>query len=69
MEGFCYTCGKDIIVDMCCGGYQCGCMGQPIELPVCSTKCYDEYVAMRVKYKTGPIILNEVLFKPKIKKW
>lgn len=24
---------------MCCGGHECGCMGQPIEPPTCSAEC------------------------------
>ena len=26
--------------EMCCNGYECGCMGQPIEPPVCSLECF-----------------------------
>jgi len=25
---------------MCCDGHECGCMGKPIEPPVCSEKCF-----------------------------
>ena len=28
----------------CCDGYQCGCMGQPIEPTVCSGECYEKLV-------------------------
>lgn len=27
---------------MCCDGFECGCMGQPTEPPVCSKECYDK---------------------------
>jgi len=27
---------------MCCSGHECGCMGLPIEPPVCSTECQTE---------------------------
>ena len=26
---------------MCCSGYDCGCMGMPIDPPYCSNECYD----------------------------
>lgn len=29
---------------MCCSGYECGCMGQPIDPVVCSDNCYDEII-------------------------
>lgn len=28
--------------ERCCDGYQCGCMGQPIEPVVCSEECYNK---------------------------
>lgn len=38
----CYSCGVDIpeyVPEMCCDGHECGCMGQPINPPLCD-KCY-----------------------------
>lgn len=29
----------------CCNGFDCGCMGQPIEPPFCSNECYDKYMS------------------------
>lgn len=40
--GYCLTCGKEIEVQMCCSGRECGCGGQP-EFPFCSDGCYDTY--------------------------
>jgi hypothetical protein len=46
MKGNCAICDAEIEVEMCCSGYMCGCMGMPIEPPVCSSKneCYDKYM-------------------------
>lgn len=42
MESICIVCGNKIDVEVCCSGYECGCMGQPIEPPVCDNdECYD----------------------------
>jgi hypothetical protein len=48
-KGYCLVCGKEIDVNMCCSGHACGCMGQPTEPPICSEKCYDEYMAPKAK--------------------
>lgn len=48
MKSFCQICDKDIEVQMCCSGYACGCMGMPVNPPVCSGECYDEYM---IKFK------------------
>lgn len=40
----CMNCGKEFRGEepqMCCNGYQCGCMGMPIDPIVCSKECYD----------------------------
>jgi hypothetical protein len=50
MKGYCIVCGKEIEVKMCCSGYDCGCMGQPTEPPVCSDVCYDELMNNLEKY-------------------
>lgn len=44
MKSNCDICGADIEVYMCCDGSMCGCMGMPVEPPVCSTECYDIYM-------------------------
>jgi hypothetical protein len=43
-KGFCSECGKEIEVEMCCSGHECGCMGLPVEPPVCSSECYDKFM-------------------------
>lgn len=49
-KGFCKVCGFEIEVQMCCSGYMCGCMGQPIHPPVCSEDCYGELMNNIGKY-------------------
>lgn len=44
MKGYCEICGVEIEVRICCSGHMCGCMGQPIDPPVCSDKCYDKFM-------------------------
>ena len=44
MKADCAICGEEIEVTMCCSGRDCGCMGMPTEPPVCSEKCYNEYM-------------------------
>lgn len=45
MEGNCEICGTEIEIKLCCSGRDCGCMGMPIEPPVCSSDCYGKYMA------------------------
>jgi hypothetical protein len=45
MKGYCAICGEEIEVQMCCSGRDCGCMGLPIDPPVCSELCEKEYIA------------------------
>jgi len=42
-KGFCDVCGTEIEVRFCCSGHECGCMGQPIDPPVCSEKCWNVF--------------------------
>lgn len=45
MKGNCAICGTEIEIKLCCSGRDCGCMGLPIEPPVCEKyECYDEFV-------------------------
>jgi hypothetical protein len=48
MNGYCAICGKDIEIKMCCSGINrdCGCMGQPIEPPVCCDECHIKFIEM-----------------------
>jgi len=64
MKGNCIVCGKDIEVIMCCSGRDCGCMGQPVELLLCSSnECFDEFINNLEKYNPKgdlkPIIINK----------
>ena len=43
MKGKCVICGTEIEIRMCCSGIDCNCMGLPIDPPVCSKECEDEY--------------------------
>lgn len=63
MEGYCDICDGDCEVKMCCSGYECGCMGQPTEPPLCKG-CADKYGDMvycpdsdRAKFTYKQIIL------------
>ena len=47
MKGNCEICGKEIEITMCCSGRDCGCLGLPIDPPVCSEKCYEKYEEKR----------------------
>lgn len=42
-SGNCVICGREIEIRRCCGGKDCGCMGLPIDPPVCSKKCEEKY--------------------------
>jgi len=53
MKGSCDICGTDIEVTLCCSGHECGCMGLPVEPPVCSEECYDKLMN---KFKQYPDI-------------
>ena len=46
---------------MCCSGRDCGCLGQPTEPQICSTKCYDK---MKDNQKMNAIRgeLNKITF-------
>ena len=39
----CVTCGGPLGFEFtyCCDGRECGCMGLPVDPPVCSSICYD----------------------------
>jgi len=61
MKSSCAICEVEIEVQMCCSGYQCGCMGMPVDPPVCSGECYDKYMEKRKSFKKGPVVLPEFL--------
>ena len=43
MKFYCEICGTVIPEpQMCCDGRECGCMGKPVDPPVCSEECYDK---------------------------
>lgn len=41
-KGYCEICGTEIEVRICCSSFDCGCMGLPVDPPVCSNECYDK---------------------------
>jgi hypothetical protein len=50
MKCYCIVCNEEIEVQMCCSGRDCGCMGQPVEPPVCSEECHYELMNNIEKY-------------------
>ncbi|MNW37050.1 hypothetical protein D3C74_140810 [compost metagenome] len=42
----CINCGTltDYEPEYCCEGRECGCMGLPIEPPICSKECWDQAI-------------------------
>lgn len=62
MEEIKFYCQKDgckneiLEPKRCCSGVYCGCYGQPIDPPFCSTKCYEDY--MKIPQGTGFIVLD-----------
>jgi len=45
---FCEVCGKFVEgfeYQGCCSGFECGCMGQPIEPCICSNECWDKLMS------------------------
>lgn len=61
-EWKCIVCGEvvpDYEPEYCCYGntygteYPCGCMGLPIEPPLCSSKCTEEVYGKAVKEEEG----------------
>jgi len=65
MKGYCEICGTEIDVRVCCSGHECGCMGMPVDPPVCSDKCYDEFMTKPNVKDTKGIFLPD--FKLTIK--
>ena len=42
IKGHCEICETEIEVQVCCSSFDCGCMGLPVDPPVCSSECYDK---------------------------
>ena len=43
----CVNCGDEMpeyIIEYCCDGKLCGCMGEPMNPLICSQKCWDELI-------------------------
>ncbi len=59
MKGNCEICGKEIEIQMCCNGRECGCMGLPIEPPVCSDQCEQQYMDKIRKERLAASGLNK----------
>lgn len=58
MQGHCEICGTEIWVRMCCNGYMCGCMGQPIDPPACSNDCYDKLIE-KYKFRQSETVIKQ----------
>lgn len=55
-KGYCDVCGIDIEIQICCNGHECGCMGLPIDPPVCSEECYNTYFSEeRIKERRNAV--------------
>ncbi len=52
-KGFCEICGTEIEVRMCCNAFDCGCMGLPVDPPVCSSECYDALMSKHKEKEEG----------------
>jgi len=65
-DSYCEICGKEIEIQRCCDGYMCGCMGMPIEPPVCSEECMEKY-AENIKNKVKEIKTKSNLKFTKLK--
>lgn len=61
MLSSCAMCDTEIEVQMCCSGYMCGCQGMPVDPPVCSNKCYDDYMDQRNKVKSKPVVVPDII--------
>jgi hypothetical protein len=49
-------CGEEFLGEepkMCCSGYMCGCMGQPIDPIICSEECYDKVINKHKDHATN----------------
>lgn len=48
----CQNCGEPgwYVVQMCCDGRECGCMGQPVEPIICSVECYNRVCGYEEKH-------------------
>ena len=52
----CYVCNgpvPDYEPAYCCSGQECGCYGQPLEPPMCSSKCWDFAMVPFLKSEDG----------------
>lgn len=58
MKGNCAICGTEIEIQICCNDMFCGCQGLPVEPPVCSEKCYNEFMAPKEPRKDQPFHLE-----------
>ncbi len=43
-KGYCMYCDTEIDVTFCCSGHECGCMGLPVDPPICDKEeCYNKF--------------------------
>jgi len=53
-KGYCEICGTEIEVRICCNSFDCGCMGLPVDPPVCSNECYGKLMEKYSNKPTNP---------------
>lgn len=53
-KGYCEICSTEIEVQICCNSFDCGCMGLPVNPPVCSNECYDKLMYKIHEERTNP---------------
>ena len=62
MKGSCEICDKEIVVQMCCSGYECGCMGMPIDPPICDAwTCWRTYELIRKLPNDAPELIDIIV--------
>lgn len=52
IKSFCEICKTEIELRFCCSEFDCGCMGLPVDPPVCSKEC-DEKFFEKIKQEGG----------------
>lgn len=65
VKAYCDICNIEIEVTMCCNGHQCGCMGLPVEPPICSEKCYDIFMSEKYQKEKKSQQALAAFIKPK----
>lgn len=67
MSDECLICRKpvdDYEPEMCCGGFECGCMGQPLNPCVCSQRCCEAIFSCKGTFEDRRISFGIHLHPP-----